>query len=74
MLPSDDGYGVEPESAWGTLGQGESLATVPAERGSYGGFYSGLADAMLRGAAVPVDPRDSLRVIEIIEQIHRSTS
>jgi scyllo-inositol 2-dehydrogenase (NADP+) len=70
-LPTDEDYGVEPESAWGTLGIDGSLVTVPAERGRYDAFYAGLADAILRGAGLPVDPRDSLRVIEIIEQIHR---
>jgi scyllo-inositol 2-dehydrogenase (NADP+) len=70
-LPSDADYGVEPESAWGVLGIDGSLAPVPAERGKYSAFYAGLADAMLRGADLPVDPRDSLRVIEIIEQVHR---
>ncbi|MGO4690814.1 Gfo/Idh/MocA family protein [Glaciibacter sp. 2TAF33] len=70
-LPSDPDYGVEPESAWGNLGIDGSLTPVPAERGSYDRFYSGLADAILRGADLPVDPRDSLRVVEIIEQVHR---
>jgi scyllo-inositol 2-dehydrogenase (NADP+) len=70
-LPTDAGYGLEPEGAWGVLGIDGTLTTVPAERGSYDAFYAGLADALLRGADLPVDPRDSLRVIEIIEQIHR---
>ena len=70
-LPTDADYGVEPESSWGSLGIDGSLRPVPAERGSYDAFYAGLADAILRGTDLPVDPRDSLRVIEIIEQIHR---
>jgi scyllo-inositol 2-dehydrogenase (NADP+) len=70
-LPTDADYGVEPESAWGMLGIDGSLTAVPAERGSYDAFYARLADALLRGADLPVDPRDSLRVIEIIEQVHR---
>jgi predicted dehydrogenase len=74
--PTDAEFGVEPESNWGMLGIGGApggdsmLRAVPAERGRYDAFYAGLADAILRGAPVPVDPRDSLRVIEIIEQIH----
>jgi predicted dehydrogenase len=70
-LPSDPGYGVEPQSDWGRFGIDGALEKVPAERGRYDAFYAGLADALLRGASVPVDPRDSLRVIEIIEHIHR---
>lgn len=74
MLPVDDDFGVEPELGWGALGIDGFLKPVPAEPGNYGAFYAGLADAMLRGASAPVDPWDSLRVVEIIEQIHRATS
>ncbi|SFN81673.1 Gfo/Idh/MocA family protein [Mycetocola miduiensis] len=68
--PADPDYGVEPPTAWGKLGVGESTAGVPARRGSYDDFYALLADALLRGASLPVDPRDSLEVIELIEHIH----
>lgn len=68
--PTDAGYGVEPEAAWGVLGIDGALTAVPPEHGNYGSFYAGLADAILRGAPVPVDPRDSVRAIEIIEGIH----
>lgn len=67
--PADSDYGVEPESAWGQLGIGADAVTVPARRGSYDEFYTLLADALLRGAPLPVDPHDSLRVIELIERI-----
>lgn len=73
-LPTDDDYGVEAESTWGVLGIDGALTPVPTERGSYGSFYTGLADAMLRGAPLPVKPRDSLRVIEIIDRVHRLTA
>jgi scyllo-inositol 2-dehydrogenase (NADP+) len=68
-LPTDDGYGVEPESTWGVLGIDPDLRPVPTERGDYGAFYSLLADALLRGGALPVDPRDAVRVLELIERI-----
>jgi len=70
-LPTDEGYGVEAESTWGVLGIDGALTKVPTTRGDYGAFYVGLADALLRGAPEPVDPRDALRVIEIIERVHR---
>jgi predicted dehydrogenase len=68
-LPTDDGYGVEPESTWGVLGVDPELTRVPTERGSYDSFYSLLADALLRGGALPVDPRDAVRVLELLERI-----
>ncbi|WP_191413773.1 Gfo/Idh/MocA family oxidoreductase [Salinibacterium sp. ZJ450] len=68
--PSDPDYGVEPESAWGVLGLDGALQKVPAVRGQYDTFYALLADALLRGAPLPVDPRDSATVIGLIERIH----
>jgi predicted dehydrogenase len=70
--PSDDDYGVEPESAWGTLGIDGAVKKVPAVRGQYDTFYALLADALLRGGELPVDPRDSVQVISLIERIHAS--
>jgi predicted dehydrogenase len=68
--PSDDDYGVEPESAWGVVGVDGSAHSVPAVRGQYDTFYSLLADALLRGGALPVDPADAVQVIRLIERIH----
>ncbi|TFD82283.1 oxidoreductase [Cryobacterium sp. Sr8] len=70
-LPTDDGFGLDAEATWGVLGRDGDLARVPTERGSYASFYAGLADAMLRGAPVPVKPRDALHVIDVIERVHR---
>jgi predicted dehydrogenase len=71
--PTDPGFGVDDESTWGVLGIDGALTPVPAEHGSYVSFYTGLADALLRGAPMPVDPEDSLRVISIIERINLLT-
>lgn len=68
--PTDHGYGVEPESSWGMVGIDGSLVPVPAERGQYDVFYERLADALLDGAPLPVDPRDALTVIELIADLH----
>ncbi|GHD78969.1 putative dehydrogenase [Salinibacterium amurskyense] len=70
-LPSDDTYGVEPPDAWGVAGVGDDLSAVPTIRGQYDTYYSLLADALLRGQPLPVDPRDSVEVIRIIEEIHQ---
>ncbi|WEO76241.1 Gfo/Idh/MocA family oxidoreductase [Cryobacterium sp. SO2] len=68
--PSDPDFGLEPESAWGTLGIDGATRVVPTERGRYVGFYAELADALLRGAPLPVNPADAIRTIEVIERIH----
>lgn len=68
--PGSDGYGVTPEAEWGTLGTGDDLALVPTEPGDYPAFYAGVAASILEGAPSPVDPRDALEVVRIIERAH----
>jgi hypothetical protein len=48
---------------------GDVLA-LPTQAGKYATFYELLAEALLHGGPLPVDPRESLRSLEIIEQIH----
>jgi scyllo-inositol 2-dehydrogenase (NADP+) len=67
--PTDPAFGQEPPASWGTVGVDGSLETVPTEPGRYAEFYALLAKALLSGGPLPVDPRDSVRVIEMIEQI-----
>ncbi len=71
-MPTDPGFGVEDESAWGQLGVTGELHPVPAQPGRYSAFYELLADALLRGAPLPVDARDSVEVIRIIDEVHRA--
>lgn len=71
MLPTDPGYGVEDNLAWGLLGFDHEATRVRTENGAYPVFYELMAAAILDGAEVPVDPSDSLRVQRIIEAAHR---
>ena len=71
--PGSDGYGVTPESEWGLLGIDGSeagLPPVPTEPGDYPAFYAGVAAAIRDGAPAPVDPRDALEVVRILERAH----
>jgi len=68
--PTDENYGVEPETSWGRLGIDSAAEPVPARRGQYDHFYALLSESLHRGAPLPVDPRDAVAVIAIIEQIH----
>jgi scyllo-inositol 2-dehydrogenase (NADP+) len=70
MSPLDEGYGVEPAEAWGKLGRDADAAPVPTERGGYREFYSRLAASLRDGAPLPVDPRDALVAIGIVESLH----
>lgn len=71
--PGSGGYGVTPEAEWGLIGIDGSdagLTRVPTERGDYPAFYAGVAASILDGAPAPVDPRDALEVVRIIERAH----
>ncbi|MEJ3403978.1 Gfo/Idh/MocA family oxidoreductase [Rathayibacter sp. YIM 133350] len=68
--PTDAGFGEKPEQQWGSLGVEGALERIPTDRGDYGAFYRALADALLRGGPTPVDPRESLETLAIIEAIH----
>lgn len=70
MRPGEFGFGVVPEEGWGMLGAGASLQRIPTERGDYGLFYAQLARTLLEGAPAPVDVRDALEVVRIIERAH----
>ena len=51
-------------------GVDDQLEPMPTEPGDYPAFYAGVAAAILDGAAPPVDPRDALEVVRIIERAH----
>ncbi|MEE6281615.1 Gfo/Idh/MocA family protein [Georgenia sp. MJ170] len=74
MLPTDSGYGRPAAEDDGVLGVVGDLARVPSEPGSYPTFYSLLATALRDDGPLPVDPSESLAVIEIIEEIHTALS
>lgn len=62
---------VEPEH-WGLLGAEPELAPVPTLPGDYPAFYSAMAAAVLDAAPVPVDPRDAVAALRVLEAARRS--
>jgi predicted dehydrogenase len=72
--PGDPGFGVDAQDRWGLLGSEGDVRAVPTERGRYDAFYPGVVAALRDGAPMPVDPADSVRVIELIEAAHRSAA
>ncbi|AXH97922.1 Gfo/Idh/MocA family protein [Ornithinimicrobium avium] len=68
---TDPRLGVREEDADALVGVEGEERRMPLERGDYGAFYRGVAQAVTTGAPPPVDPRDSVAVIELIERIHR---
>ncbi len=73
VWPGAAGYGETPDNEWGLLGIDGSdagLTPVATEKGNYPGFYEGVAASILHGAPAPVDPREALEVVRIIEHAH----
>jgi len=70
--PGDPDWGREPPEDWGTLRIGERDRRIETEPGAYERFYRGLAEAMRSGGPPPVDPRDSVRGLRIIEAAFES--
>jgi predicted dehydrogenase len=65
--PDDPAWGREPPDRWGRLGTGDDARTVETKPGNYPEFYRGVAASLRDGAPPPVDPEDSVAVLEIIE-------
>src|SRR3954470_10276234 len=75
-----DGLRPDRDAPWGVgppgrLVRGEHEAPVESERGDWPAFYRGVERWLHeRGEPPPVDPRDAVRVLEVIEAAHRSAS
>lgn len=65
-------WGAIESEQWGLLGTDGDVQRVPSEPGGYPAFYRAMADALLDGAPVPVDPRDALETLLILERASES--
>ncbi|KQN71086.1 oxidoreductase [Sphingomonas sp. Leaf62] len=66
-MPTDSGYGIEPDAQWGVLTDGEGASRpVRSEAGDWRGFYRAMRDAVRGEGEVPVDPADAVRGLRII--------
>lgn len=78
VRPGDPTWGRRPREQWGELStQAGGLhieGAVEPLPGGYETFYAGVRDALRGIAPMPVDPRESLSVLEIIEHAKRSAA
>ncbi|WP_410821192.1 Gfo/Idh/MocA family oxidoreductase [Micromonospora sp. 050-3] len=72
--PDQPGWGEVPPDRYGLLGVDGDLRPVPTEPGAYQSFYAQVAAALRDGAPMPVDPRDSVHTVELIELAHQSAA
>jgi scyllo-inositol 2-dehydrogenase (NADP+) len=66
--PGDPGWGEEPQTSWGRLGD----TAIPTKPGSYQYFYAAMASTIRDGSPVPVAPESAIATLEIIETAHKS--
>ncbi len=77
MLPTDAGYGVEPETEKGllhTADQGNVIREyVPSATGNYTDYYNGIYNAIMHDEALPVTAEQGRNVVQIIEAALKSS-
>jgi predicted dehydrogenase len=74
LSPNDPAYGITPRADWGVLGRPGAEDRIPTARGAYPRFYQLLAEAIRAGGPAPVDPLESVAVIELIEAVHQAST
>jgi predicted dehydrogenase len=69
-------FGAVPEARWGRIYRGESVPPepVPAQPGRWSSFYSAFARAVRGEGALPVDPRDAVAALEVLDAARRSAA
>jgi predicted dehydrogenase len=72
MRPLDEGYGLHSDGRSAIIEGPDGVRAVPLLAGRHLAFYRALGDALIDGAALPVDPLDSIRGLEIIERARES--
>ncbi|MFC4149646.1 Gfo/Idh/MocA family oxidoreductase [Micromonospora mangrovi] len=72
--PDTPGWGEVPVDRYGQLGVDGDLRPVPTETGRYQDFYAQVATALRDGTPMPVDPRDAVDTVALIELAHRSAA
>lgn len=72
--PGERDWGTEPAEAWGQVGVEGAVTAVPTQPGAYQNFYAGLVAALREGAPAPVDPRDAVAGLEVLDAARRSAA
>ena len=69
-------FGTVPDTRWGRSYRGEGVPPepVPAQPGRWSSFYSAFARAVRGEGALPVDPRDAVAALEVLDAARRSAA
>ena len=66
--PKDGSWGAVPRERWGRLVRGDDAEPVPSENGAWPRFYEQLSAALEGVEPPPVDPRDAVATLEVLER------
>jgi predicted dehydrogenase len=72
LTPASPGWGVDPVDLRGRVDTGAESAVVESEPGAYQVFYARMAEALRGRGPVPVDPKDALMALWVLEAARRS--
>ena len=72
--PADPDWGVVAPADYGLLGAGDAAAAYPTLPGAYQRYYAGVAEAVRGRAPVPVQARDAVAALAVLEAARRSAA
>ena len=70
--PEVSDWGLTPPDRYGLLGTPGETAAYPTLAGRYQDYYAGIAEALLGRGPVPVEPRDAVAALTVLEAARRS--
>ncbi|MFJ1705689.1 Gfo/Idh/MocA family oxidoreductase [Kitasatospora sp. NPDC088346] len=65
-------WGTDTPDLFGTLGTDEDAVPVPTDPGDYPAYYAGISAALVTGNPPPVDPRDAVATLAVLEAARSS--
>ena len=72
--PRDPAFGIDERDGILTFSDDRPEQAVPTERSRYRAFYEAVADTLLDGAPVPVDPADARAGLMLIDLARRASA
>ncbi|MFG1920311.1 Gfo/Idh/MocA family oxidoreductase [Cryptosporangium sp. NPDC048952] len=72
--PGSPNFGERPADEWGKAGAGDAVRPYRTLTGEWTRFYEGVVTAVTTGAPMPVDPRDAVRVLTVLDAARRSAA
>jgi scyllo-inositol 2-dehydrogenase (NADP+) len=72
--PADPDWGVADPAEYGLLGAGDAASPYPTLPGAYQRYYAGVAEAVRGRAPVPVQTRDAVAALAVLEAARRSAA